>query len=76
MIRMSVSILFSCRDDFLDFDQSTEVNWGLGCLEGHGDFGLFEVRLFAIERREDSLEESVAVPDEEHRGDFIFNHWW
>lgn len=69
-----MSILFDFGDDF-HFDQRTEVNWGLGFLEGDNDFRGVEVRLFAIERREDSLEECVAVPDEEQGGDAIFNHW-
>ena len=69
-----MSILFSFGDD-LDFDQRAKVNWGLGCLEDDNDFRGVEVRLFAIERREDSLEECVAVPDEKQGSDFIFNHW-
>lgn len=75
MIRMSVSILFGLRDDF-HFDEGAEVNRGLGCVKGDGDFGLVEVRLFAIERREDGFKECLSVTDEEQGCDFIFNHWW
>ena len=75
MIRMSVSILFGFGDDF-HFDEGAEVNGGLGSLEDDNDFRLVEVRLFAIERREDSLKECLSVTDEEQGGDFIFNHLW
>ena len=63
---MSVSILFSCRDDF-HFDEGAEVNWGLRCLEGHGDFGLAGGNRLTVPSREDGCQQLSVVSDKQRR---------